>query len=101
MRARSRTCSPSTSRSAGGKLKIEKYDPQPDSDAEDSARLDGLEPQPLPGADRFYLGLAVKCADQVQSIPFLAPNRERLLEYDLDRAIVRVVNRRRSRPSAS
>jgi ABC-type uncharacterized transport system involved in gliding motility auxiliary subunit len=74
---------------AGSKLKIEKYDPQPDSDAEDSARLDGIEPQPLPGADRFYLGLAVKCADEVQSIPFLAPNRERLLEYDLARAIVR------------
>ncbi len=75
---------------AGSKLKIEKYDPQPDSDAEDSARLDGIEAQPLPGADRFYLGLAVKSADQVQSIPFLAPNRERLLEYDLARAIVRV-----------
>jgi len=77
---------------AGGKLKIEKYDPQPDSDAEDSARLDGIEPQQLPGADRFYLGLAVKCADQMQSIPFLAPNRERLLEYDLARAIVRAEN---------
>ena len=74
---------------AGSKLKIEKYDPQPDSDAEDSARLDRIEPQPLPGADRFYLGLAVKCADEVQAIPFLAPNRERLLEYDLSRAIVR------------
>ena len=77
---------------AGGKLKIEKYDPQPDSDAEDSARLDGIEPQQLPGVDRFYLGVAVKCADEVQSIGFLAPNRERLLEYDLDRAIVRVGN---------
>ena len=77
---------------AGSKLKLEKFDPQPDSDAEDSARLDGIEAQPLPGADRFYLGLAIKCADQVQSIPFLAPNRERLLEYDLARAIVRVEN---------
>ena len=74
---------------AGSKLKIEKYDPQPDSDAEDSARLDGIEPQALAGAEGFYLGLAVKCADEVQSIPFLAPNRERLLEYDLTRAIVR------------
>jgi ABC-type uncharacterized transport system involved in gliding motility auxiliary subunit len=77
---------------AGGKLKIEKYDPQPDSDAEDSARLDGIESQQLPGADRFYLGLAVKCADELQSLSFLAPNRERLLEYDLDRAIVRAEN---------
>lgn len=74
---------------AGGKVRLEKYDPQPDSDAEDSAKLDGIEAQPLPGADRFYLGIAVKCADQVQAIAFLAPNRERLLEYDLDRAIVR------------
>jgi len=74
---------------AGGKLKIEKYDPQPDSDAEDSARLDGIEPQPLAGTDGFYLGLAIKCADEVQAMPFLAPNRERLLEYDLSRAIVR------------
>jgi ABC-type uncharacterized transport system involved in gliding motility auxiliary subunit len=75
---------------AGNKLKIEKYDPQPDSDAEDSARLDGLEGQALPGADRFYMGLAIKCADEQQAIPFLAPNRERLLEYDLTRAIARV-----------
>jgi ABC-type uncharacterized transport system involved in gliding motility auxiliary subunit len=74
---------------AGSKLKIEKYDPQPDSDAEDSARLDGIEPQALAGTEGFYLGLAVKCADQVQAMPFLAPNRERLLEYDLSRAIVR------------
>jgi ABC-type uncharacterized transport system involved in gliding motility auxiliary subunit len=75
---------------AGSKLKVEKYDPQPDSDAEDSARLDGMEPKPLPGVDRYYLGLAVKCADVEQSIPFLEPNRERLLEYDLTRAIARV-----------
>jgi ABC-type uncharacterized transport system involved in gliding motility auxiliary subunit len=73
----------------GSKIKIEKYDPQPDSDAEDSARLDGIEPQALAGAEGFYLGVAVKCADALQSIPFLAPNRERLLEYDLTRAIVR------------
>jgi ABC-type uncharacterized transport system involved in gliding motility auxiliary subunit len=73
----------------GSKVKLEKYDPQPDSDAEDSARLDGIEPQALAGADRFYLGVAVKCADELQSISFLAPNRERLLEYDLTRAIVR------------
>jgi len=74
---------------AGSKLRIEKYDPQPDSDAEDSARLDGIEPKALAGTDGFYLGLAVKCADEVQSIPFLDPNRERLLEYDLTRAIAR------------
>lgn len=75
---------------AGGKLIIEKYDPQPDSDAEDSARLDGVEGQQLSNGEKFYLGLAVLQLDQKQAIPFLAPNRERLLEYDLSRAVSRI-----------
>src|SRR5436190_635111 len=74
-----------------GKLVIEKYDPQPDSDAEDSARLDGYEGQTLRNGDRFYMGLAISLLDEKQAIPFLDPNRERLLEYDLSRAISRVV----------
>src|ERR1051326_1353263 len=76
---------------AHGKLVIEKYDPQPDSDAEDSARLDGVEGQLLRNGEKFYLGLAISVLDEKQAIPFLDPNRERLLEYDLSRAISRVV----------
>ncbi len=76
---------------ARGKLVIEKYDPQPDSDAEDSARLAGIEGQTLRNGDRFYLGVAVSRLDEAQAIPFLDPSRERLLEYDLSRAISRVV----------
>src|SRR4051794_19822820 len=76
----------------GGKVIVEKYNPQPDSDAEDSARLDGIEGEQLSNGDRFYLGLAVSYGvDEKQAIPFLAPNRERLLEYDLSRAISRVM----------
>lgn len=74
-----------------GKIVIEKYDPQPDSDAEDSARLDGVEGAPLRSGERFYLGLAVSLLDSKEAIPFLQPNRERMLEYDLSRAISRVV----------
>jgi ABC-type uncharacterized transport system involved in gliding motility auxiliary subunit len=76
---------------AGKNLIIQKFDPQPDSDAEDSARLDGLEPQTIPGEDRFYLGLCVSLADQSVALPFLDPNRERQLEYDITRAISRVL----------
>src|SRR5262245_18543466 len=32
---------------ARGKVELEKFDPVPDSDAEDSAKLDGVEGQPL------------------------------------------------------
>lgn len=76
---------------AGKHLVIQKFDPQPDSDAEDSARLDGLEPQQLSEDENFYLGLCVNFADQRVAIPFLAPNREKLLEYDITRAISRVL----------
>src|SRR6266436_7787787 len=75
---------------AKGKLIVEKFDPQPDSDAEDSARLDGVEGEQLSNGEKFYLGLAVSQVDEKQAIPFLAPNEERLLEYKLSRAITRV-----------
>jgi ABC-type uncharacterized transport system involved in gliding motility auxiliary subunit len=73
-----------------GLIEIQKLDPEPDSDAEDSARLDGVQGQLLPGGERIYLGLSVTMLDQKQAIPFLAPDRERLLEYDISRAIARV-----------
>ena len=76
---------------AKGKLIIEKYDPQPDSDAEDSARLDGITGAQMPSGDMFYLGIAVNLLDSKEAIPFCQPTRERLLEYDLTRAISRVV----------
>ena len=59
---------------AGKNLIIEKLDPQPDSDAEDSARLDGVEGEMLPTGEQYYMGLAVSLVDQKQAIPFLAPN---------------------------
>ena len=74
-----------------GQIEIQKLDPQPDSDAEDSARLDGIEGQMLPQGASLYLGVSVSMLDQKEAIPFLVPTRERLLEYDLARAISRVM----------
>ncbi|MBI4025066.1 MAG: Gldg family protein [Verrucomicrobia bacterium] len=79
-------------RQAGkGMIEVEKLDPQPDSDAEDSARLDGVDGQSVNMEDRIYLGLSVTCLDAKVAIPFLAPERERLLEYEISRAISRAV----------
>src|SRR5882672_2375203 len=74
---------------AHGKILLEKLDPQPDSDAEDSATLEGVEAQAMPSGDKFYLGLSVSYADQKLALPALALDREPLLEYDLTRAIAR------------
>lgn len=75
-----------------GQIEIQKLDPLPDSDAEDSARLDGVEGQMLQLGDApIYLGVSINMLDQTEVIPFLNPDRERLLEYDLARAISRVI----------
>lgn len=79
-------------KAGGGKIVIEKYDPQPDSDAEDRARLDGIEGEMLQSGERMYLGLSVNMLDERQTIPFLQPSREAQLEYDISRAISRVAD---------
>src|SRR5688572_13364860 len=79
-------------RAGNGKDVIEKLNPAPDSDAEDSAALDGIEGQLTNTQEKFYLGLAVGFLDQRAALPVLAPDREQLLEYDITRAIARVAS---------
>src|SRR5882724_3054569 len=80
-------------RQAGrGKVLVEKLDPQPDSDAEDSATLEGVEAQVTPSGEKFYLGASISYTDQKVALPALTPDREPLLEYDLVRAIARAVS---------
>ncbi|RFC41938.1 MAG: auxiliary component [Verrucomicrobia bacterium] len=78
-----------------GQIDIQKLDPIPDSEAEDSARLDGIEGQARMDGEPFYLGLSISMLDQKQAITFLSPDRERLLEYDISRAISRVLSNER------
>ena len=75
---------------AGDRIIVERLNPRPDSEEEDAAQLDGVEPQQLMSGEQFYLGIAVSQLDRKQAIPAISPQRERLLEYDLVRAIARV-----------
>lgn len=76
---------------ADGNLIIRKLDPEPDSDAEDSAMVDGLSPQQINFGEQVYLGISVSMLDEKATLPFLPPSREQLLEYDLTRAIAQVM----------
>lgn len=78
---------------SGGRITIQRLDPEPDSDAEDTAKLDGIEPIPVGqmGGDPIYFGLAVSLAPETKAIPFLSPQREKLLEYDIARVISQVI----------
>ncbi|NOY74738.1 MAG: hypothetical protein GXP32_02980 [Kiritimatiellaeota bacterium] len=73
-----------------GQLYVEKFDPKPFSDAEDSAIMDGVAGQSLPSGDKIFLGLAVTCGKKTATIPFLSPMKENTLEYDLTHAITEV-----------
>ena len=44
---------------AGDKIILERLDPKPDSEIEDTAQLEGIEPQQLASGEQFYLGIAV------------------------------------------
>ena len=78
-------------KAAKSKITIRKMDPRPDSDAEEAAGLDGVEGQTASLGEKVYLGLAVSMLDSTSAIPFLSPEREKLLEYDISRAISRVM----------
>ncbi|MDF1860093.1 MAG: GldG family protein [Verrucomicrobiales bacterium] len=69
-------------------LTVEKLNPEPNTDAEDSAIIDGLEAG-MSGEtnNEVFFGIAVKCLDQSEVIPFVPARPETMLEYDLARAI--------------
>lgn len=75
-----------------GKIRIETFNPTPDSDDADAAELDGMQPRMVASGDQFYLGVAVSQAERAETLPFLPPEKENLLEYELTRAIYRVSN---------
>jgi len=78
---------------SGGKVRIQRLNPTPDSDAEDAAHLAGIYGQAVDlSGERIYFGIAVTCLDQTVAIPFLSPAREPFLEYDITRAIYRVLH---------
>ena len=81
---------------SGGKISIEISDPQPDSDQEETATADGVQAQSLDNGDRFYLGLAVRQGDRKSAMSNIAMDRERLLEYDITRAITSVTEKEKT-----
>ncbi|MBU4201333.1 MAG: Gldg family protein [Verrucomicrobia bacterium] len=84
---------------SGGKIIVETYDPQPDSDAEEWAERYGLAGQNMgligAGGETLYLGLVAVKGDANASIPFIDPRTEELLEYNITRLISRVANPRK------
>ena len=77
-------------REGKGKLKILRYQTLADT-AANAAAADKIKPFNLDKGDACYLGLAVACRDQQESLPQLLPEWEQALESDLTRTLVRVI----------
>lgn len=73
---------------SGGKVKIRETEPEPFSDEEDRVVSAGITPAPTNGPDPIYFGvIGHNTVDDNIAIPFLAPERDALLEYELVRLI--------------
>ncbi len=84
-------------RAAGGRLTLELLDPKPDSEVEDWARRYGVVGRVIsPDGTALYLGLVGKSADREAVIPYLDPQMENILEYQVTRLVAAVA--RPSRP---
>ena len=78
-----------------GNIKLEKFDPTPDSDAEEWAQKYGVKGSavnPLDFDNKFYFGIVAEAVDNHAVIPLLDPQREKYLEYDLSYLIYQVTH---------
>lgn len=79
---------------AGNKLRLVVADPEPFSDAEDQAVGYGLQGVPIDAAGtQAYLGLVgTNSVDAQEVIPFLGPDKEDSLEYDITKLVYNLTN---------
>ena len=72
-------------------LSLEVFDPKPDSDEEQAARIDGISGVDVDGSSyRFYLGLSIAQGDQKEALPFFDIRSQQSLEYDITRRIYKI-----------
>lgn len=83
---------------SGGKVRVEIYDPEPFTELEDRAAADGLQQVPLQeGGEQVFFGIAgTNLTDDLEVIPFLQPERETFLEYDISRLIFALAKPKRT-----
>ncbi|HEX4852710.1 GldG family protein [Arenimonas sp.] len=74
---------------SGGNVTLEVIDPEPFSEAEDEAEAYGLQSIPLgTSGDKLFFGLVgVNSTDGETVMPFIQPDKEAFLEYDVAKLI--------------
>jgi len=76
---------------SNGRIKIRETDPEPYSDNEDRITAAGLTSASSGESDPIYFGVIGRnSVDDIIAIPYLAPERDAMLEYDLIRLIAQL-----------
>jgi len=76
---------------SNGKIRIRETDPEPYSDDEDRVTAAGITSASTGESDPVYFGvLGRNSVDDIIAIPYLAPERDAMLEYDLIRLIAQL-----------
>ncbi|MBT6500091.1 MAG: GldG family protein [Deltaproteobacteria bacterium] len=71
-------------------IRLETYDPKPDSDEEVWAKKYGLSGVDLSNGEKFYMGLVITQEDRELNIPMMDPRREQFLEYDITQMLLQL-----------
>ena len=79
-------------REGSGFIKVQKINPQPDTEEEYNAQLAGIARTQFSDRSEAYYGIAVSCLDQTQALPAIAGISDEQFEYHLTRAISQVYN---------
>ena len=83
---------------AGGKVRVVRCDSLAEAGA-NAAEADGISAFNMDKGDACFLGIAVVCGNQKESLPRLAPEWEQALEPDLTRALARAAAAKQGAPS--
>ena len=82
---------------SNGNVTLEVIHPNPDSDDEQKAKDDEIRGMTVnQEGDAIYLGLSVQSLDRKEILPFLNPEDATAFEYDVSRAIAKVIKSKKT-----
>ncbi len=82
---------------SNGNVALQVIHPNPDTDDEDKAKDDEIRGMQVnQEGDQIYLGMTVQCLDRKEILPFLNPEDATALEYDVSRAIAKVIKQNKT-----
>ncbi len=75
---------------SNGMIRLNIINPEPDTEEEEAATTAGITPNPIGNGQSLYFGLVLTQADNQETVPFFAYQKENSLEYDIAKALYTV-----------